>query len=200
MLVFVASVLAMLTLSGCAGFSGRTQGGLASWLDMMGLHRASARHAEPRFKPVHIGPYSRFSGRLIVMEPARRWQVSLMWRAIRPEQGWLRITHAATATVVELRWDVHGMTIHDNKHPLWRNIGMNELSAQGIVIPPQQLAAILLGKMPAQFKFTGKRTGQQSWKSQQSGRIIKLRWQPEVRKLSITDMKHGRQAILVIQS
>jgi len=196
----MASVLLMLTLSGCAGFSGRTPGGLASLLDMMGLNRASARHAETRFKPVQIGPYSRFSGRLIVMEPARRWQVSLMWRAIRPEQGWLRITHAATGTVVELRWDEYGMTIHDNKHPLWRNIGMNELSAQGIVIPPQQLAAILLGKMPAQFKFTGKRTGQQSWKSQQSGQIIKLRWQPEVRKLSITDMKHGRQAILVIQS
>lgn len=154
-----------------------------------------------QYKPVEsaaaisIGPYPAFSGRLIVIEPTKRWQVLLKWQADRPELGWLRITHAVTGTVVELRWQGEAMQIRDNREPDWRQIGLEQLSKHGIVIPPQALAAILLGHMPARFK----QKDEQTWESRESGSLIRLRWQPQARKLTMTDMIHGRKATLIIQ-
>ncbi|MDQ6982334.1 MAG: lipoprotein insertase outer membrane protein LolB, partial [Mariprofundus sp.] len=145
--------------------------------------------------PTSIGPYSTFSGRLIVIESTKRWQVSLKWQASRAEQGWLRITHAATGTVVELRWQSKTMQIRDNQQPVWRHIELEKLSEHGIIIPPHELAAILLGQMPAHFR----QKSEQVWETRQSGYLIRLRWQQELRKLTITDMKHGRIAVLKIQ-
>jgi len=144
---------------------------------------------------VSIGPYPAFSGRLIVIEPSKRWQVLIKWKAEQPEHGWLRISHAATGTVVELRWQGKAMQIRDNSAPDWKPIGLEQLSKHGIVIPPQMLAAILLGQMPAHFKQTDDRI----WQSRQSGSLIRLRWQPQTHKLTMTDMKHGRKATLIIQ-
>ena len=145
--------------------------------------------------PISIGPYPSFSGRLIVIEPSKRWQVLIKWKAERPEHGWLRITHAATGTVVELRWQGQLMHIRDNQEPGWRSIGPEALSAHGIVIPPQDLAAILLGQMPDRFK----QKNEQTWESRKSDGLIRLRWQQQSNKLTMTDIKHGRRATLIIQ-
>ncbi len=146
-------------------------------------------------KAVSIGPYPSFSGRLIVIEPTRRWQVLINWKADQPDHGWLRISHAVTGTVVELRWQGKAMQIRDNREPAWKALGLEQLSVHGIVIPPQMLAAILLGHIPEYFK----QTGEQRWESRQSGSLIRLRWQPRVHKLTMTDMKRGRKAMLIIQ-
>jgi outer membrane biogenesis lipoprotein LolB len=171
----ILCMAAILTLSGCTTTS---------------LHKPAVSAA-----PASIGPYPSFSGRLIVIEPTKRWQVSLKWQASKPEQGWLRIMHAATGTVVELRWHGNAMQIRDNQQPAWRQIELEKLSEHGIIIPPHELAAILLGRMPAHFR---QKSGQ-IWESRESGYLVRLRWQKELRKLTITDMKHGRKAVLMIQ-
>lgn len=144
---------------------------------------------------ISIGPYTEFTGRLIVIEPARRWQTALDWKANSPEQGSLRLTHAATGTVVEFRWLNDAMEVRDNKNIGWRIINQTQLSQQGIVLPPQQLAAILLGNMPEHFKQYKK----SSWQSRASGHLIRLEWRMESHRLIITDIKHGRRATLIVQ-
>jgi len=160
-----------------------------------GCASTSKHQPDAPAKAVSIGPYPAFSGRLIVIEPTRRWQVLITWEASQPEHGWLRITHAATGTVVELRWQAESMQIRDNREPQWRQIGLEQLSKHGIVIPPQALAAILLGHMPDRFKSTD----DQTWESRESGSLIRLRWQQQSHKLIMIDMKHGRKATLIIQ-
>ncbi|OIO74297.1 MAG: hypothetical protein AUJ57_02470 [Zetaproteobacteria bacterium CG1_02_53_45] len=145
---------------------------------------------------VGIGPYSTFSGRLIVIEPKRRWQVALDWQAASPENGWLRLSHAATGTVVEFRWLQNNMEVRDNSHPEWKSINQQQLSKQGIVLPPQQLAGILLGKMPAHFK----QKSDTMWESKATGSLIRIEWDAEKQRLTMTDILHGRRATLIIQS
>ncbi len=168
---------------------------MAAILALSGCTSTSLHKPAVSVTPASIGPYPSFSGRLIVIEPTKRWQVSLQWQAPKPEQGWLRISHAATGTVVELRWHGNAMQIRDNQRPVWRHIELEELSEHGIIIPPHELAAILLGRIPAHFR----QKGRQVWESRQSGYLIRLYWQKELHKLTITDMKHGRKAVLIIQ-
>jgi len=145
---------------------------------------------------VTIGPYSEFSGRLIVIEPKRRWQVTLDWQAASPENGWLRLTHAATGTVVEFRWLQREMEVRDNSAREWKSINQQQLSKQGLVLPPQQLAGILLGRMPAHFK----QKSDSMWESKATGSLIRLEWDIEKQRLTMTDILHGRRATLIIQS
>jgi hypothetical protein len=167
-------IVLLLSLSSCAtGLDGRSSPSLQS----------------------AIGPYPAFSGRLIVIEPARRWQVLLKWRAETAEQGRVRLTHAATNMVAELQWQHEKIEVRDNEHPDWQIIGQQKLATLGIVVPPQQLASILLGNMPAHFK----RKNDDTWESRQAGNVIRLQWQSSRQKLSMTDIKHGRQATLFIQ-
>jgi len=168
---------------------------LTIMLVVSGCASTSSHQADASVTPVSIGPYPSFSGRLIVIEPTKRWQVLLKWQAGNPGHGWLRITHAATGTVVELRWQGSTMQIRDNQQPSWRQIEPEALSEHGIIIPPHELAAILLGKMPAHFK----QKSEQIWESLKSGHLIRLRWQQDKKRLTITDMKHGRKAVLNIQ-
>jgi len=169
--------------------------GIAAMLLMGGCAGTAQYQPDESATAVSIGPYPSFSGRLIVLEPTKRWQVLINWESIQPERGRLRITHAATGTVVELRWQGKTMQIRDNREPDWRPIGLEQLSEHGIVIAPQALASILLGRMPAHFKATGAQT----WESRKSGSLIRLRWQPQTHKLTMTDMKYGRKATLIIQ-
>jgi len=144
--------------------------------------------------PAAIGPYPDFSGRLIVIEPKRRWQVLLKWQAETAEQGKVRLTHAATNKVVELQWQDKQIQVRDNEHPDWQIIGQQKLTELGIVLPLQQLANILLGNIPAHFKHKNNNT----WESRQTGSLIRLHWQANRQKLSMTDLKHGRQATLFV--
>ena len=159
---------------------------------------ASGCAKQPLFtsaEPTTIGPYSNFSGRLIVIEPKRRWQVILQWHADTPERGDLRLTHAASGTVVEFRWFGSRMQSRDNQSQLWKAVDAAQLATQGMVIPPQQLASILLGKMPADF--IEKRPN--LWESSASGSLIRLQWEASSKQLMMTDTKHGRQVKLLIQ-
>lgn len=151
-------------------------------------------------QPVHdetttIGPFKSLSGRLIVIEPDRRWQVVIQWHAETPERGEVRLAHAATGTVVEFRWAGPYMQIRDGNASSWRSLTNRELGEHGIVIPPKQLASILLGRMPAHFV----RKKGDLWESRKSGHPIRLQWLSSSRKLIMSDIKHGRRATLIIQ-
>jgi len=143
-----------------------------------------------------IGPYPAFSGRLIVMEPSRRWQVAIDWQSHEPTTGTLRLSHAVTGTVVDFRWTDAYMQIRDNEFPHWRHIQQQELTEHGLVLPPVQLANILLGYMPKYFHQTKPGT----WESTDSGSLIRLRWQPKVHTLTISDIGHERTAKLIIKN
>jgi len=87
------------------------------------------------------------------------------------------------------------MEIRDNQQPAWRPVEQAQLAEHGIVIPPQELAAILLGHMPAHFR---QRTSN-SWESNNGGKLIRLQWKQPSHKLTMSDIKHGRKATLIIQ-
>ncbi|MBL4775192.1 MAG: hypothetical protein JKY87_03965 [Mariprofundus sp.] len=147
-----------------------------------------------KLTPISIGPYPVFSGRLLVTEPRRRWQVEIDWQAQQAETGTLRLSHALSGTVVDFRWQDSWMQIRDNQFPHWRNIQQQELAQHGLVIPPSQLASILLGHIPAHFI----QKKHDTLESRASGSLIRLRWQSSAQKLTITDLKHGRTAKLII--
>jgi len=144
----------------------------------------------------HIGPYPAFSGRLIVIQPERRWQVEIDWKAATPAAGWLRLTHAASGRIIELTWHGDDLQLSDNQDPAHphRSISEADLAAYGIAIPPRQLAAILLGHMPAQFRPNGP----DRWEAHLHGDIIHIAWNGAARRLTLMDMLHGNRAILLI--
>lgn len=144
---------------------------------------------------IAIGPYQHLSGRLIVIEPKRRWQVAIKWHANSPDRGNLRLLHAATGTVVEFRWIGEKMQLRDSSSKLWKSVTHEKLAGHGIVIPPQQLALILLGKIPAHFKEQKPSV----WESREHGHPIRLKWYDNTKRLVMSDIKHGRQATLIIQ-
>ncbi len=151
-------------------------------------------------KPAMLGPYSELSGRLLVMEPRRRWQVLIQWHAERLDIGWLRLTHAASNTVIELRWQHQNMQMRSSNASSWQHISRKELAEQGIVLPPRQLALLLLGQTPEHF-VQKPATGHDDiiWESRGVKPFIRLQWQASSRRLSMTDMTHGRRAILIIE-
>ena len=147
---------------------------------------------EPLSRPV----IEAFQGRLLVMEPARRWQVMIYWQA-NLQQGYTRLVHAASGRVVELKWQDHHIQMRDNQQqlPIWRQIGLETLMQHGIILEPWTLAEILHQKMPSSLH---KRDGEM-WQGVLHGNVIQLRWQHGGHKLTMTDMTHGRTAILQMQ-
>ena len=168
----LAILLLAVAISGCAG----------------SIRPASTEQA--------IGPFPAFKGRLLVMEPNRRWQVSIDWQASTAEAGRLRLTHAASGTVVELIWQHHLMQLRDSSRPEFRPVTQTDLQAHGIVIPPWTLAAILLNSMPPVFHAVSP----SQWEAHIDGALIRIRWRPANRRLVLTDVTHGRQATLIIGS
>jgi len=141
-----------------------------------------------------IGPYSAVSGRLLVMEPARRWQVMLDWKADSPSSGQARLTHAASGTVVELRWQGNDIRLRDSNAPDWRRVSPAQLAEHGIVISPYTLSRFLAGRIPSGFR----KTGSNAWESRQDGAPLRVSWKPGEQRLEISDIRHGRRAILII--
>ncbi|MES0372047.1 MAG: hypothetical protein ABUK11_07180 [Mariprofundaceae bacterium] len=143
-----------------------------------------------------IGPYTTFSGRLIVIEPARRWQAVLNWDGT-PEKGELRLTHAASNRIVKLSWHHDSIRILDNQSPVheWRGISGEELVSNGIILPPQQLALILSGNMPK--RLIQKKPG--TWEGKLNEAFLRIKWSAEKQRLELMDITHGRKAILIIQ-
>lgn len=143
-----------------------------------------------------IGPYTTFSGRLIVIEPARRWQVMLNWDGT-PEKGIARLTHAASNRIVQLSWNHETIQILDNQSPVreWKNVSEEEIISNGIILPPQQIAAILSGSLPE--TLIQKKPGE--WEGKLNGAYLRVRWSAEKNRLELLDITHGRKAILIIQ-
>ncbi|MFQ5582500.1 MAG: hypothetical protein ACE5F3_07755 [Mariprofundaceae bacterium] len=144
-----------------------------------------------------IGPYPTFTGRLIVIEPNRRWQAAINWQAATPDHGWLRLTHAASARIVEMEWTDDSIWMRDNQaaSPDWRPVSAKELAMHGIVLTPQALTAILLGAMPQTFKSRQPHI----WEGKHAGSMMRLQWSQQSKRLTVTDITYGRKAILIIQ-
>ncbi len=143
-----------------------------------------------------IGPYTAFSGRLIVIEPARRWQVMVNWNGT-PEKGLVRLTHAASGRIVQISWHHDTIRILDNQAPeqKWRTVHREELISNGIILPPQQLASILSGQLPEML--VRKRPGE--WEGKINGIFLRIKWSPGNHRLELIDITHGRTAIIIIQ-
>ncbi|MDQ7010700.1 MAG: hypothetical protein Q9M29_02655 [Mariprofundaceae bacterium] len=144
-----------------------------------------------------IGHYPAFTGRLIVINASKRWQVVINWRASTPEHGWLRLTHAASGRIIEIEWTGGAMRLRDNQaaSPSWRPVSSDELATHGIVLTPRTLATILLGTMPPNLKSRQRHI----WEGRYGGSVMRLQWSATAKRLTITDINHGRKAILIIQ-
>jgi len=88
------------------------------------------------------------------------------------------------------------MEVRDNNAPFWRPIQQQELNKQGIILPPRQLASILLNQTPSHFH----KIKHDTWESMESGSPIRLRWQAKLHTLTINDVQHHRTARLIIKS
>ncbi len=140
-----------------------------------------------------IGPYHTISGRLLVIEPKRRWQVMLDWQT-EENSGRARLVHAASGNIVELRWQKDDIRLRDNHAPTWRKINMQQLAEHGIVISPYTLSRFLAGYIPAGFQ----RKNASTWENTRDGKLIRVTWKHEVKRLIISDIRHGRRATLII--
>jgi hypothetical protein len=156
------------------------------------LFLASCSHLSP---VAQHKAWERFDGRLLVMEPNRRWQVFIHWQADL-EQGFTRLTHAASSRIIELKWNGNQTYIRDNQaQPQWKKINNTVLMQYGIVLPPQTLSKILHNQIPPSLHHKDN----EIWQGKLHGSIIRLRWQDDMHKLTMTDITHGRSAILRIQ-
>jgi outer membrane biogenesis lipoprotein LolB len=143
-----------------------------------------------------IGPYQNFTGRLIVIEPTRRWQAIIHWDG-QPDKGQIRLTHAASNRIVLVSWEGERIRMIDNQNPAdgWKLIDNRQLQSTGIILPPQQLAMILNGTVPHFLKEQKPNL----WRGKTNGTLVLLKWIDTRKRLEITDMTHGRKAILMIQ-
>jgi len=152
---------------------------------------------KPHETALSIGPYQNFTGRLMVIEPTRRWQVMIYWNGT-PEEGVARLTHAASNRIIQLSWHHETMLMLDNQSPgqAWKSITSEEMASNGIILPPQKLALILTGKLPKTlvWKSRGK------WEGKINGIFLHVKWSDEKHRLELTDITHGRKAILIIES
>lgn len=168
---------------------------LISFLLIGLLLAACGKHPDTLPTQAHIGPYTHFDGRLIVMEPNRRWQVSAHWQA-EDEGGTCRLVHAMSGRIIDVRWQGAHIEMRDNQaaDSEWHPVSKQVLSDHGIVLPPQMLSHILQGKLPAFLQAHGPN----QWQGMYQGSMIQLQWQPEKQRLTIADIKHGRRASLLI--
>jgi len=141
-----------------------------------------------------IGPYRAVTARLLVIEPARRWQVMLDWRADTPSSGQARLTHAASGMIVELRWLLDDIHLRDSNSPDWRKVSTEQLSEHGIVVSPYDLSQFLAGRIPPGFRTTDSN----AWENKHGGDLVRVKWNAQVQRLELSDIRHGRRATLII--
>jgi len=148
-----------------------------------------------------FGSFYQFDGRLLMLQPNKRWQVQIHWQGT-PEQGIVRLTHAASGRIIQLKWHNQSMWILDNQEtssktsprPAFRPIHADELQRHGLILSPQTLASILQGHIPNSLK----RKKTNLWQGRLQEHLFRLLWQADNHKLTITDMTHGSTAILII--
>ncbi|MDX8398174.1 MAG: hypothetical protein R8K49_07650 [Mariprofundaceae bacterium] len=145
-------------------------------------------------QPILTSSINQFHGRLIIIESTHRWQTLIRWKA-NQYSGYTRLTHAATGRIIEVKWKDKTIQARDNLADIsrWKPISIQELQQYGIILPPQMIAAILQKNIPSFFKQKNPYT----WQGEYHGNLIRLHRQQN--RLSITDLKHGKIAHLIIQ-
>ncbi|MDQ6988413.1 MAG: hypothetical protein Q9M19_00925 [Mariprofundaceae bacterium] len=139
-------------------------------------------------------PISSFSGRLLVMSQAHRFQMEVDWQGDR-QQGGMRLTHAATGRIVDVSWLDGTMLWRDNREePVWRALSQAQLLDMGMLLPPWALARILSGDYPEAMQTKGQRTWQGLWSEDVR---LKIRWSQTWDRLEITDMRYGKRLVVV---
>jgi len=144
-------------------------------------------------KPVSKPILTQFNGRLLVMEPTRRWQASIHWQA-NLHEGYTRLTHAASGYIIEIQWLEEAIQMRSNQNSLWQPISTDKLIDLGIILPPQVLASIFHNQIPSAFQPQGKQT----WQGKFNGSLVRFMWKNDMQQINMTDLTHGRTAILKI--
>ncbi len=154
------------------------------------LHPSMPTQKSSEYKPWHT-----FNGQLSILTATHRWQVLIHWQASL-ESGNARLTHAATGRIIEIQWQGKHIQLRDNQThtATWKPIKAGTLMQYGIVLPPQTIARILHHHIPPALKLKKNDT----WQGQLYSNTIRLRWQNNRHKLTMTDISHGRTAILRI--
>ncbi len=177
------------------------RGSLLALLAIAFIAACAPRHPAPAASRAGIGPWPAFDGRLIVIEPARRWQALMRWNAPDPERGEARFTHAASGLVVEIRWHGKAIQLRDSRQRQWRPVPPETLARLGIWLPPRELAALLLGRIPPDFhavRAAGRNDGARRWQARRNGRLLRIEWLPAARKLRLVDVTRGASATLIL--
>jgi len=140
--------------------------------------------------------YTEFTARLLVTEPSRRWQVLVDWRSQDEDRGWLRLTHALSGRIVELRWQQEKMWLRNNWSTAgkWREITLNQLASYGIPIFPGDVARFLKGGAPDDFA----RRSENLWVGKRLHNTVRVTWNRDKHILKIADIRNGRIATLMI--
>ncbi len=130
------------------------------------------------------------------MEPEHVWQAILNWQAKQADAGSIRIVHAISGRIIEIRWYENKMWMRDNQgeNIKWRRIYQGELIAIGIVISPQELSEFLAGHVPSGFQSRNS----DQWVIHRNHSHVRVLWKPRMQRLSFSDLKHGRKATLMI--
>lgn len=143
--------------------------------------------------PQNFKPMTTFSGRLLVISPEKRFQVDVDWQG-RPEQGSLRLTHGLSGKIVDVTWQGEHMRWRDSSQSKqWYDLSEKGLLDMGVLLPPWTLAKVFMGDMPLSMKAKGKGVWQGDW----GGAFLKVKWIDGQRRVEITDMKHGRRAVVI---
>ena len=143
--------------------------------------------------PQKFEPITTFSGRLLVISPEKRFQVDVDWQGTS-EKGQLRLTHGLSGRVVDVAWLGHSMRWRDSSQTQqWRYLPKESLLDMGILLPPWTLAKVFSRNMPPSMKAKGNGVWQGIWDTVS----LKIKWFGGQRRVEITDMKHGRRAVVI---
>jgi len=138
-------------------------------------------------------PITTFSGRLLVVSPEKRFQVDVDWQGTS-EKGQLRLTHGLSGRVVDVAWLGQRMRWRDSSQTQqWHELSEKGLLDMGVLLPPWILAKVFARKMPPSMKAKGNNVWQGVW-----GVVpLKIKWIGGQRRVEMTDMKHGRRAVVI---
>ncbi len=146
--------------------------------------------------PSMIGPYHRITARILVVEPEHIWQAMMDWQSVQAGEGKIRIVHALSGLVVELRWQHDKMWLRDNQtgNARWHLIARKKLVSYGIIISPRELSGFLGGHVPSGFQLEGPNR----WTAHRDGNRIRVEWNAQNKHLTFGDLSHGRKMTIII--
>ena len=142
-------------------------------------------------------PIEAFSGRLLVMATAKRFQVDIDWQG-KEDNGSLRLTHASSGRIVDVIWENRSMLWRDNLNHNWQPLTEQALSEMGVILPPWVLAKVFLGDLPNSMKTKDNFTWKGNWFYGGNKLDLKIRWSSDRKRVELVDMKHAKKAVVII--